>query len=82
MCIRDSIDIGAKEAIFDLIWDLTAKGNSVVIISSVIEELIRVCDRIVCLHLGCVTNTYERGDFDLNRIMLNAMGKSEAGAIQ
>lgn len=76
------IDIGAKEAIFDLIWDLTAKGNSVVIISSVIEELIRVCDRIVCLHLGCVTNTYERGDFDLNRIMLNAMGKSEAGAIQ
>ena len=76
------IDIGAKEAIFDLIWDLTAKGNSVIIISSVIEELIRVCDRIVCLHLGRVTNTYERGNYDLNRIMLNAMGKSEAGAIQ
>ena len=65
-----------------MIWDLTAKGNSVIIISSVIEELIRVCDRIVCLHLGRVTNTYERGEFDLNRIMLNAMGKSEAGAIQ
>jgi len=76
------IDIGAKEAIFDLIWDLTARGNSVIIISSVIEELIRVCDRIVCLHLGRVTNTYERGDYDLNRIMLNAMGKSEAGALQ
>src|SRR6056297_79484 len=76
------IDIGAKEAIFDLIWDLTAKGNSVIIISSVIEELIRVCDRIVCLHLGRVTNTYERGDFDLNRIMLNAMGKSEAEAAE
>lgn len=76
------IDIGAKEAIFDLIWDLTAQGNSVIIISSVIEELIRVCDRIVCLHLGQVTNTYERGDYDLNRIMLNAMGKSEAGVVQ
>lgn len=76
------IDIGAKEAIFDLIWDLTAQGNSVIIISSVIEELIRVCDRIVCLHLGHVTNTYERGDYDLNRIMLNAMGKSEAGTAQ
>ncbi|WP_371229221.1 sugar ABC transporter ATP-binding protein [Roseovarius sp. 2305UL8-3] len=76
------IDIGAKEAIFDLIWDLTAQGNSVIIISSVIEELIRVCDRIVCLHLGHVTNSYARGDYDLNRIMLNAMGKSEAGATQ
>ena len=74
------IDIGAKEAIFELIWDLTAKGNSVIIISSVIEELIRVCDRIVCLHLGHITNTYVRGEYDLNRIMLNAMGKSEAGA--
>ncbi|MDA4845876.1 sugar ABC transporter ATP-binding protein [Hoeflea poritis] len=70
------IDIGAKEAIFDLIWDLTAQGNSVIIISSVIEELIRVCDRIMCLHLGRVTQTYDRGDFDLSRIMLNAMGKT------
>ncbi len=74
------IDIGAKEAIFDLIWDLTAQGNSVIIISSVIEELIRVCDRIMCLHLGRVTQTYERGDFDLTRIMLNAMGKASQDA--
>lgn len=76
------IDIGAKEAIFDLIWNLTAQGNSVIIISSVIEELIRVCDRIVCLHLGRVTNTYQRSEYDLNRIMLNAMGKAEAEAVQ
>jgi ABC-type sugar transport system ATPase subunit len=76
------IDIGAKEAIFDLIWELTAQGSSVIVISSVIEELMRVCDRIVCLHLGRVTNTYKRGDYDLNRIMLNAMGKSEAGTAQ
>ncbi len=75
------IDIGAKEAIFDLIWKLTSRGSSVIIISSVIEELIRVCDRIVCLHLGRVTQSYDRGDFELERIMLNAMGKSaESGA--
>ena len=70
------IDIGAKEAIFDLIWELTAKGSSVIIISSVIEELIRVCDRILCLHLGRITQSYRRGAFELDRIMLNAMGKS------
>jgi len=75
------IDIGAKEAIFDLIWELTAKGSSVIMISSAIEELIRVCDRIVCLHLGAVTSTYRRDAFDLNKILLNAMGRdSEAGA--
>ncbi|MGH1483936.1 MAG: sugar ABC transporter ATP-binding protein [Geminicoccales bacterium] len=69
------IDIGAKEAIFDLIWTLTSEGASVIVISSAIEELIRVCDTIVCLHLGTVTHVYERTDFDLNAIMLNVMGK-------
>lgn len=71
------IDIGAKEAIFDLIWTLTDQGASVIIVSSVIEELVRVCDRIVCLHLGKVTEKYLRDEFSLNRIMLSAMGRSE-----
>ncbi len=75
------IDIGAKEAIFDLIWELTGKGSSVIMISSAIEELIRVCDRIVCLHLGTVTSTYRRADFDLNRIMLNVMGRDSEAAV-
>ena len=70
------IDVGAKDAIFDLIHDLTAQGASVIVISSAIEELIRVCDRILCLHLGTVTQSYTRGDFDLNRIMLNVMGQT------
>jgi ABC-type sugar transport system ATPase subunit len=71
------IDIGAKEAIFDLIWALTDQGASVIIVSSVIEELVRVCDRIVCLHLGRVTQSYPRSEFSLSRIMLNVMGRSE-----
>src|SRR5690606_33506888 len=33
------IDIGAKEAIFDLIWSLTEKGASVIVISSDLGEL-------------------------------------------
>ena len=70
------IDVGAKDAIFDLIHDLTAQGASVIVISSAIEELIRVCDRILCLHLGTVTQSYTRGNFDLNRIMLNVMGQT------
>lgn len=69
------IDIGAKEAIFDLIRELATKGASVIIISSVIEELIRASDRIICLHLGRVTQDYKRAEFDLNRIMLSAMGQ-------
>ncbi len=70
------IDIGAKEAIFDLIWTLTDAGASVIVISSAINELLRVCDTIACLHLGRVTRTFSRADFDLNAIMLSVMGKT------
>ncbi|WP_292551419.1 sugar ABC transporter ATP-binding protein [Mesorhizobium sp.] len=68
------IDIGAKEAIFELIRELAAKGASVVIVSSVIEELIYVCDRIVCLNLGRVTGEQTREEFDVSSIMINVMG--------
>jgi ABC-type sugar transport system ATPase subunit len=70
------IDIGAKEAIFDLIWELTEKGASVIVISSAINELLRVCDTIACMHLGRITRTFRRADFDLNAIMLSIMGKT------
>lgn len=68
------IDVGAKGAIFDLIRQLTHKGASVIIVSSVIEELIHVCDRIVCLNLGRVTGEQTRAQFDMSQIMLNIMG--------
>jgi len=70
------IDIGAKEAIYNLIWELTEQGASVIVISSAIKELLRLCDTIACLHLGRVTRVYDRADFDLNAIMLNLMGKT------
>ncbi len=71
------IDIGAKEAIFDLIWSLTETGASVILISSDLSELLRLCDTIMCLHLGRVTQTHRRCEFDLNAIMLGVMGKAE-----
>lgn len=69
------IDIGAKEAIFELIWALTEQGASVVVISSDLKELLRLCDTIMCMHLGRVMQTYDRSEFDLNDIMLSVMGK-------
>jgi ABC-type sugar transport system ATPase subunit len=75
------IDIGAKEAIFALIWELTQRGAAVIVISSAIKELLRLCDTIICLHLGSVTGTYKRAEFDLNVIMLNMMGKRADGEV-
>ncbi|MEI9402521.1 sugar ABC transporter ATP-binding protein [Mesorhizobium argentiipisi] len=76
------VDIGAKDAIFELIRDLAAKGASVVIVSSVIEELIHVSDRIVCLNLGRVTDEQSREQFDVSNIMVSVMGGHGNGLVE
>lgn len=49
------IDIGAKQEICELILDLAKKGKSIIVISSEMQELLRVCDRIVVMHEGVIT---------------------------
>ena len=71
------IDVGAKELIYNLIKDLCLNGSSVIVVSSVIEELLKVCDRILCLYSGSITAEFKKSDFDLNKIIFNSMGKSE-----
>tara|TARA_B100001175_G_C19496334_1_gene635548 strand:- start:279 stop:1778 length:1500 start_codon:yes stop_codon:yes gene_type:complete len=70
------IDVGAKELIYNLIKDLCLNGSSVIVVSSVIEELLKVCDRILCLYSGSITAEFNKSDFDLNKIIFNSMGKN------
>lgn len=46
------IDVGAKGEIEELIEEISAKGISVIYISSEIDELVRQCDRVVILSEG------------------------------
>ncbi len=46
------VDIGAKRAIHDMIRQLADSGLGAVVISSELEELTAVCDRIVVLYEG------------------------------
>lgn len=48
------IDIQAKQQIFKLIWDQTANGVSTIFVSSELEEVLEVCDRILVMHQGRV----------------------------
>jgi simple sugar transport system ATP-binding protein len=46
------VDIEAKQQIYRIVRELAAEGKSVVFISSEIEELPLVCDRILLLQNG------------------------------
>jgi ribose transport system ATP-binding protein len=63
------IDVGAKFEIYTIIDQLAAAGSGVLFISSELEELIGVCDRIVVMSRGELVSTFERAQFDEEAIL-------------
>jgi ABC-type sugar transport system ATPase subunit len=54
------IDVGAKEEIYALIRQLAAEGKSVLFVSSELEEVQRVSDRILVLRAGRIVKELGR----------------------
>jgi len=67
------VDVGAKTEIYKIINDLVEGGCGVLIISSEMEELVGMCDRILVMSNGEISGTFERGDFNQEKILEAAM---------
>lgn len=63
------IDVGAKQEIYTLINTLVEQGKTVLMISSEMEELMGMSDRIIVLSEGRVTGELSKEDFDQETIM-------------
>ena len=68
------IDVGAKQEIYNLIHELVDEGKSVLLISSEMEEVMGMSDRIVVLCEGEFMGELQRKDFDQERILTLASG--------
>ena len=68
------IDIGARYEIYQLMIDLTKEGKSILMVSSDMEELLGMSERIVVLHEGEQTGTIEKPDFSQERVLELASG--------
>lgn len=71
------IDVGAKQEIYTLINTLVEGGKSVMMISSEMQELMGMSDRIIVLSEGHMTGELKREEFDQERIMKMASKESE-----
>ena len=67
------IDVGAKHEVYRIIDQLAADGAGVLFISSEIEELVGMCDRILVMAQGEITGTLPRGAFGREDILRLAM---------
>jgi ribose transport system ATP-binding protein len=71
------IDVGAKAAIHAQLRARAARGTALVIVSSELEELMALCDRIVVLARGRVTGTFSRDTWSETALMTAAFTGSE-----
>ncbi len=67
------IDVGAKFEIYQLIHKRADAGAGVLLISSELEELIGLCDRILVMRRGELVDELRRADFDRERILRAAL---------
>jgi ABC-type sugar transport system ATPase subunit len=63
------VDIGAKREIYAFIEELVAGGVAIVLISSEMEEILRLSDRVVVMRRGRVAATLSHGEANENSIM-------------
>lgn len=63
------IDVGAKFEIYKLINDLVERGKTILLISSEMEELMGMSDRIIVLAEGHMTGELQKEEFDQKTIM-------------
>jgi ribose transport system ATP-binding protein len=69
------IDVGAKAEIYRLLRGLAREGVSIVAISSDMEEILHLCDRVAVMHEGRLTGILEHDDCTEERIMTLAVGQ-------
>jgi ribose transport system ATP-binding protein len=71
------IDVGAKQEMYALIRKMTEEGKSVIMISSEMEEVIGLSDRIAVLYEGRQMGILDRSEFTQERILTLASGIKE-----
>jgi ABC-type sugar transport system ATPase subunit len=67
------IDVGTKIEIYDLVKSLAKEGKAVVIVSSELQELIAICDRIMVVNEGRVVAQFNQEEATEQKILARAI---------
>ena len=70
------IDVAAKQQIFRIMWDQSRKGISSIMVSSELEELLEVCQRILIMCEGKIVGQIDPDEVSTNELYALCMGDS------
>ncbi|MDR1598651.1 MAG: sugar ABC transporter ATP-binding protein [Oscillospiraceae bacterium] len=68
------IDVGSKQEIYSLMNGLAESGSAIIMITSDMEELLGMSDRVAVMYEGRVTGELTRGEFSQQRALELASG--------
>jgi ribose transport system ATP-binding protein len=68
------IDIGTKQQIYEFIHVLSQQGKSIIVISSEMQEVIGLADRIIVMRTGRIAGEVSGADMTEDKIVRLAMG--------
>jgi ribose transport system ATP-binding protein len=63
------VDVGARAEIYKLIRSLADSGVAVVVVSSEVEEVLGLSDRVLVIREGCVVHESASDDIDESRVL-------------
>jgi ribose transport system ATP-binding protein len=66
------IDVGSKAQILDLLRELAAQGKAIVVVSSQLDELLDVADRVAVLRRGVLGAPRDVAEWDAHRLLEEA----------
>jgi ribose transport system ATP-binding protein len=72
------IDMGARFEIYRIVQELADNGAGVLIISSELEELLGLCDRILIMKKGTLVGEMPRFQFNSEAILRAALGETNS----
>ena len=70
------VDVGARQEIYQIIRELAGKGISIIVVSSDMQEVMGICQRVIVMHEGQITGEMNCSELDESKIMYFATNVS------
>jgi ribose transport system ATP-binding protein len=68
------VDVGAKSEIHSLLRALATEGTGVIVVSSELNEILGICDRVIVMYEGKIVGEVKGEDVVANNVMHYASG--------
>lgn len=74
------IDVGAKQAVYQLVAEMVEQGLAVILVSSELPEVMHLAHRVVVMKRGRQVAEFQRGEVDAETVVAAASGLSRNAA--